>query len=82
MKSTITFNLPEEKEELNAALNGSLYKARIDELYDRVFRPHIKYGQPLMPKNEHSMEEITEEQLAVIERIWKKVAEHFEDVIE
>jgi hypothetical protein len=77
MKTTLEFDLPEEKEELQAALNGSLYKARIDELYDRVFRPHIKYDKPLL----HESQELTEEQLAVIEQIWKNVAEHFEDVL-
>lgn len=75
MKTTLEFNLPEEKEELQAALNGSLCKARIDTLYDEVFRPHFKYDKPILSQ------ELTEEQLAVIEQLWKNVAEHFEDVI-
>jgi hypothetical protein len=81
MKTTLEFDLPEEKEELQAALNGSLYKARIDELYDRVFRPHIKYDKPILTKDETSMQELTDEQLAVIQQLWKNVAEHFEDVL-
>jgi hypothetical protein len=81
MKSTLEFNLPEEKEELQAALNGSLYKDRIDELYDRVFRPHFKYDKPLMPKDEGGMQELTDEQVAVLEQVWENVRQHFEDVL-
>ena len=81
MKSMLEFELPEEKEELQAALNGSLYKARIDELYDEVFRPHIKYGNPILAKDGLGMQELTEEQLAVIEQIWENVRQHFEDVL-
>lgn len=82
MKSTIKFNLPEEREELNNALNGSRYKARIDTLYDRVFRPHIKHGKPLIAKSEIEMEELTQEQLAIIEQIWYNVFNHFEDCLD
>jgi hypothetical protein len=82
MKASLEFNLPEDKEELDAALKGSLYKARIDELYDQVFRPHIKYGKPILEETESKMQELSEEQLLVIEALWKKVAEHFEDVLE
>jgi hypothetical protein len=81
MKTIIEFNLPEEKEELQAALNGSLYKDRIDELYDRVFRPHFKYDKPILPKDDSGMQELTDEQLAVIEQLWENVRQHFEDVL-
>jgi hypothetical protein len=80
MKASLEFNLPEDKEELDAALKGSLYKARIDELYDQVFRPHIKYDKPIIGADP-KWQELTEEQLLVIETLWKKVAEHFEDVL-
>lgn len=88
MKSTIEFNLPEEREELNDALNGSRYKSRIDTLYDRVFRPHIKYGKPLVCKSEmekltqNEVEELTQEQLATIELVWYNVFNHFEDCLD
>ena len=77
MKTTISFTLPEEREELDAALNGSLYKARIDTLYTDVFRPHLKYDKPIV----ETWQELSEEQRSVIEALWKKVAEHFEDVL-
>jgi hypothetical protein len=76
MKSTLTFNLPEEKEELNDALNGGKYKAALDTLYDDVFRPHLKYGNPIIGDAV-----LTDEQYAIIEALWKKVAEHLEDVL-
>lgn len=82
MKSTIEFALPEEKEELQAALKGSLYKARIDELYDQVFRPHIRYGKSILKSKNGNDRELTSQQLAVIEQLWKKVAKHLEDVLE
>jgi hypothetical protein len=78
MKTTLEFNLPEEKEELQDALKGSLYKARIDELYDQVFRPHIKYDKPILSQNK----ELTGEQLAVIQQLWENVRQHLEDVLE
>ena len=76
MKTTISFNLPDEREELEDALNGSKYKARIDTLYDEVFRPHLKYGNPIIGN------ELNGDQEQVIVELWKKVAEHFEDVLE
>lgn len=82
MKSTLEFDLPEEKDELKDALNGGVYKARIDTLYDEVFRPHMKYNTPLLAKDESSMQELTDEQLEVIEQIWENVFKHFEDVLE
>jgi hypothetical protein len=81
MKTTISFDLPEEREELDAALNGSLYKARIDTLYNDVFRPHLKYDKPIIGADP-KWQELSDEQREVIEALWKKVAEHFEDVIE
>jgi hypothetical protein len=82
MKTLIEFNLPEEREELNDALNGSEYKARIDTLYNDVFRPHLKYDKPILEESDAKMKELSDEQREVIEALWKKVAEHFEDVLE
>lgn len=82
MKSTLEFDLPEERDELNDALNGGKYKARIDTLYDDVFRPHMKYNKPILARDESSMQELTDEQLEIIEQIWENVFKHFEDVLE
>jgi hypothetical protein len=73
MIGKLEFNLPEEKEEFLAAQNGMKYKCQIDELYDRVFRPHIKYEKQLTPNVDRS------DELEVTQAIWDKVKEHFED---
>jgi hypothetical protein len=63
-------------------LNGGKYKACIDMLYDEVFRPHMKYNKPILAKDESSMQELTDEQLEIIEQMWENVFKHFEDVLE
>ena len=75
MKTLLEFNLPEEREELDQALNGSRYKAAIDTLYDNVFRPHLKYEKPILQDN------LTGEEYEIIRTIWEKIAEHFEDIV-
>lgn len=44
MKATLTFNLPEEHEEHEDAINGSKYKYQLDEVGNTVFRPARKHG--------------------------------------
>ena len=43
MKAKLTFNLPEEQEEFNDAINGNAFKAVIWEL-DQWMRSQIKHG--------------------------------------
>lgn len=81
MKTTLEFDLPEEREELQAALKGSLYKTRLETLYNDVFRPHLKYDKPIIGADP-KWQELSDEQREVIEALWKKVAEHLEDVLE
>lgn len=76
MKATLEFNLPEDKEEMENAIKGGFNKMKIDTLYDEVFRPHIKYGTPITDGD------LTDEQLTIIESIWEKVFNHFEDTNE
>jgi hypothetical protein len=71
MRASLHFNLPEEREEHLHALSGSRYKAKIDDLYDEVFRPILKYDKPL---NEH---ELTDIEWRVVSLIWAKVSDHF-----
>lgn len=44
MKVTITYNLPEESEEFEAAAKAMSYKMAIARIRDEVFRPHRKHG--------------------------------------
>lgn len=46
MKATLTFNLPEDHEEHEDAMNGSKYKYILDEVGNTVFRPARKHGYP------------------------------------
>lgn len=43
MKAQLIFNLPEEQEEFNDAINGNAFKAVIWEL-DQFLRSQIKHG--------------------------------------
>lgn len=73
MKAILEFNLPEEKEAHQDALNGSKYKDRIDSLYDRVFRPIIKYDKPIVG------DELKSPHLKIVQAIWDRVNEHLTD---
>lgn len=74
MKAILEFNLPEDREEFENATKGSIYKMKINTLYDGVFRPHIKYDKKLFDDHD-----LTDEEFDIIERIWKKVSEHLEE---
>ena len=70
MKAILEFNLPEEQLEFEDAIKGSHNKMLIDDLYDKVFRPHFKYDLPIIEPT------LSEAEMRVIEAIWKKVADH------
>lgn len=44
MKATLEFNLPEEIEEYQDAMNGTKYKIQIDDVWNKIFRPRHKHG--------------------------------------
>ena len=44
MKVTIEFQLPEETEEHLDALKGSIYKYKLEGVWDKLFRPRHKHG--------------------------------------
>lgn len=45
MKATLTFNLPEETEEHQTALNGGTYRSALWNI-SQVLRSERKYGEP------------------------------------
>lgn len=51
MIATLTFNLPEEVEEHQAAIDGQKWKNSINSL-DQHFRDKLKYGHPLLTADE------------------------------
>lgn len=44
MIATLKFNLPEEREEFQSALNGQKVEIRIDDIWNEVWRPRYKHG--------------------------------------
>ena len=52
MKAVIEFSLPEEREEHEDALRGSEYKYKLDEIWNKVFRPRHKHGYNNIMLNE------------------------------
>ena len=42
--ATISFNLPEDRQELQVALDGWEYKIALEEAWNKVFRPMFKHG--------------------------------------
>ena len=74
MKAILEFDLPEEKEEFKDAQKGSYYKAKIDTLYDVVFRRHLKYDEKLFDDHE-----LTELEYKIIEQIMVRVLNHLQD---
>lgn len=58
-------------------LNGPTYKMQLDEIYDRVFRPTIKYGHEI-PKNLN--DEQRELLLNFAQKLWEKCRDHLCDI--
>ena len=47
MKGTLTFNLPEERDEFETAVNADNYRLALFEISQKVFRPARKHGYPV-----------------------------------
>jgi molecular chaperone GrpE (heat shock protein) len=60
MKAQLTFNLPEEQEEFNDAINGNAFKAVIWEL-DQWMRSQLKHED--LPDNVHDKVQEIRDQL-------------------
>lgn len=43
-KAILEFNLPEERDEHELALNGWRYQCQVDDIWNKVFRPRHKHG--------------------------------------
>jgi hypothetical protein len=60
MKAKLIFNLPEEQEEFNDAVNGSAFKTSIWEL-DQYMRSQLKHGD--LPDDVHDKVQEIRDQL-------------------
>ena len=54
---------PETEQEANAIINAISNKDKLDNIYDEVFRPVIKYGQD-------------EKKVEAFEMVWKQLGEY------
>jgi len=70
MKAILEFNLPEDREDFKMALNANKYHIIVENLYNDVFRPVMKYNED-------------RKQVEAFEMVWDKVntyiQEHLED---
>jgi hypothetical protein len=76
VKAILEFNLPEERDDHINALYGSVYKMKIDTIYDEVFRPIFKYD-PLVKGKVLSVSE-----RELLEQVWELLYEHFDGIID
>lgn len=75
-KATLEFNLPEERDDHVNALYGSVYKMKIDTIYDEVFRPIFKYDQPVNKKV------LSGPERELLEKVWGLIYEHFDGILD
>lgn len=43
-RATLSFNIPEEKEDFNDAMNGWKHRYQVEQIWEKVFRPYYKHG--------------------------------------
>lgn len=68
MKHTLTYDIPEERSELNIAMNGIKFYCRIID-YNEELRRKIKYS------------DLSENELQVIQKMYDSFFEYFKDII-
>lgn len=72
MKAILEFNLPEEREEHEDALNGVKYKCQLDEIWDKVWRPYLKHGYSNSRINELLQKEECEELFNLLMNLYRE----------
>lgn len=75
MKASLVFNLPEEQEEFNDAINGTKYKVQIEDIWNEVFRPFYKHGYRDEKLNELLSNEAGSYIMEALVQLYKKVGE-------
>lgn len=72
------FKMPEQREEFENAHNGSKYRAQVDDIWDKVFRPFYKHGygdsefDKLLDKNHEVASEIFEKLSDIYHKILRE----------
>lgn len=73
MKAKLEFDLPEEREEHEDALNGSKYKYQLDDIWNKMFRPRHKHGYMDEKINEIVRSPEGEKLMDYLEEIYKEI---------
>lgn len=77
MKATLEFNLPEEREEFETAQQAWKYKAALEEMWERIFRPRHKHGYGIENLDSFNSKQFD---LAMndLEKIYHEIVEDYE----
>ena len=73
MRAILEFQLPEEQEEFESAVNGADYKDKLDEVWDKLFRPRHKHGYNNDVLNELDDDEKVSKAIDLLEEIYKEI---------
>lgn len=73
----LIYNLDDhdQRRDFEAAFKGPSLKLKVDTIYDDIFRPHMRYTVSVL--NPHRKPSKTES--LVLEKIWEKISEHFNE---
>lgn len=73
MKSTLHFNLPEDKDEFENAWKGSEYKAQLDEIWNECLRPAFKHGYNNSELNKLLENEDVYKAIEILSEMYQKI---------
>lgn len=75
-KGKLEFDLPEEREEFEDACKGSTYRYQIEEIWQRVFRPHHKHGY-----SDSDFQKLIDDNFEVADKIIEKLGDLYHEVV-
>lgn len=73
MKAKLEFDLPEEREEHEDALNGTKYKLQLEDIWNKMFRPRHKHGYDDQQINDIVQRPEGEKLMDYLEEIYKEI---------
>ena len=73
MKATLEFNLPEDQEEYEDAINGVKYKMALDAVWEKIFRPRHKHGYDNPTINELMLSPTADTLMDELEKIYHQI---------
>lgn len=79
MKAILEFQLPEEKQDHETALNGWRYQYKLDEVWNQVFRPAFKHGYADEELNKLSQSKTGQKLIEKLAELYHQVVNESED---